>query len=232
MPAYAAGLDSRPAIDAFFHDASGPKIDALLSLTGFSLVGGPAYNDNDAAVEVLKKLDLPYIAAHPLEFQTLAQWAASGQGLGPIETTMLIALPELDGATNPTVFAGRHGQEKCEGCTLACHTCSDVKAMAPCPERIDTLAARVFKLVSLRRSKVAERRVGIVLFGFPPNAGAAGTAAYLDVFASLHNTLHAMAERGYDLTPPATVEELRARRSGRISPAIRPRGQCRRPRGC
>jgi len=81
--------------------------------------------------------------------------------------------------------------------------------MAPCPERVERLAGRVAKQVALRRSERAERRVGIVLFGFPPNAGAAGTAAYLDVFRSLHNTLHAMAARGYDVSPPDTVEDLR-----------------------
>ncbi|WP_371227427.1 magnesium chelatase subunit H [Roseovarius sp. 2305UL8-3] len=210
LPAFAGGLDGRPAIEAFFQDGDLPRIDALLSLTGFSLVGGPAYNDNESAIKVLKSLDVPYITAHPLEFQTLGQWAASPQGLGPIETTMLIALPELDGATNPTVFAGRHGAEGCVGCSYDCRKKSTIKAMAPCHERIDHLATRVEKLTHLRRSDVAQRRVGIVLFGFPPNAGAAGTAAYLDVFRSLHNTLHAMAARGYDLTPPATVEELRA----------------------
>jgi magnesium chelatase subunit H len=210
LPAFAGGLDGRPAIEAFFTDETGPKIDALLSLTGFSLVGGPAYNDNAAALDTLTGLDIPYIAAHPLEFQTLAQWAGSKQGLGPIETTMLIALPELDGATNPTVFAGRHGDGGCHGCSRGCASASASREMAPCPERIEVLAARVEKQVALRRSRVAERRVGIILFGFPPNAGAAGTAAYLDVFQSLHNTLHAMAARGYDLTPPETVEDLRA----------------------
>ncbi|MGI3211995.1 magnesium chelatase subunit H [Roseovarius tibetensis] len=208
--AFASGLDGRPAIETFFRDTLGAKIDALLSLTGFSLVGGPAYNDSDAAVDVLKALDVPYVAAHPLEFQTLAQWAASPQGLGPIETTMLIALPELDGATNPTIFAGRHGASGCAGCGHNCAAQSDVKAMAPCPERVAKLTERLDRLVSLRRSLVAERRLAIVLFGFPPNAGAAGTAAYLDVFRSLYNTLHAMAERGYDLTPPESVEALRA----------------------
>ncbi|MEQ8899626.1 MAG: magnesium chelatase subunit H [Roseovarius sp.] len=210
LPAFAGGLDGRPAIEAFFTDETGPKIDTLLSLTGFSLVGGPAYNDNAAALDTLTGLDIPYVAAHPLEFQTLDQWAGSKQGLGPIETTMLIALPELDGATNPTVFAGRHGAQGCRGCARNCAPQSTVKEMAPCPERIEVLAARVEKQVALRRSRVAERRVGIILFGFPPNAGAAGTAAYLDVFQSLHNTLHAMAARGYDLTPPETVEDLRA----------------------
>ncbi|MEL7204296.1 MAG: magnesium chelatase subunit H [Pseudomonadota bacterium] len=201
LPAFAGGLDGRPAIEAFFQDKNGPKIDALLSLTGFSLVGGPAYNDNDAAIATLKALDVPYIAAHPLEFQTIEQWEASAQGLGPIETTMLIALPELDGATTPTVFAGRHGTET----TSANHS----KAMAPALERVEALADRAAKQAHLRRSQTYDRNVAIVLFGFPPNAGAAGTAAYLDVFNSLHNTLHAMAADGYDIDPPDTVEELR-----------------------
>ncbi|MBK44057.1 MAG: magnesium chelatase subunit H [Roseovarius sp.] len=213
LPAFAGGLDGRPAINAFFRDETGPKIDTLLSLTGFSLVGGPAYNDNAAALEVLGALDIPYIAAHPLEFQTLGQWAGAPQGLGPIETTMLIALPELDGATNPTVFGGRHGPGGCAGCPRGCgiesHAPGAEKRMAPCPERIERLAGRVARQVALRRGRAAERRVGIVLFGFPPNAGAAGTAAWLDVFRSLFNTLHAMAARGYDMDPPATVEDLR-----------------------
>lgn len=209
LPAFASGLDARPAVEMFFADQTGTKIDTLLSLTGFSLVGGPAYNDNAAATELLKKLDIPYIAAHALEFQSLGQWAASPQGLGPIETTMLIALPEIDGATNPTVFAGRHGEENCSGCHRACSSVSGDKAMAPCPERVNLLADRVFRQVSLRRSEAHDRKLGIVLFGFPPNAGAAGTAAYLDVFKSLFNTLHALAARGYDLTPPDSVEELR-----------------------
>ncbi len=210
LPAFAGGLDGRPAIDAFFRDEAAPKIDALLSLTGFSLVGGPAYNDNDAAIAVLKGLDIPYIAAHPLEFQTLAQWAASPQGLGPIETTMLIALPELDGATCPTVFAGRHGPAGCDGCARACRPAPDAKAMAPCPERIDSLVEKTCRLIRLRRRSVAQRKVAIVLFGFPPNAGAVGTAAYLSVFESLHNTMTAMQADGYDIEVPPSVEALRA----------------------
>ncbi|MAM62908.1 magnesium chelatase subunit H [Maritimibacter sp. UBA3975] len=208
LPAFAGGLDSRPAIEGFFLDATGSQIDTLLSLTGFSLVGGPAYNDNDSAVALLKTLDVPYVAAHPLEFRTLGEWAKSDQGLGPVETTMLVALPELDGATNPVVFAGRHSQAGCDGCARACRPTTS-KELAPCHERVAHLGDRVARLAALRRSRIAERRVGIVLFGFPPNAGAAGTAAYLDVFRSLHNTLHAMAAQGYDVTPPPTVEDLR-----------------------
>ena len=56
---------------------------------------------------------------------------------------------------------------------------------------------------------MAARKVAIVLYGFPPNAGAAGTAAYLAVFESLYNMLHAMKAEGYDLTPPESVQALR-----------------------
>jgi magnesium chelatase subunit H len=197
LPAFAGGLDGRPAIEAYHLG----KIDALVSLTGFSLVGGPAYNDSPAAVAALTALDVPYIAAHPLEFQTLSQWEASSGGLGPVETTMLIALPELDGASNPTVFAGRDGSGEGTG--------PETRAMRPCDERVTALADKVARLVRLRRSRPSDRKLAIVLYGFPPNAGAAGTAAYLGVFESLFNMLHALAREGYDLTPPPSVEALR-----------------------
>ncbi len=205
IAAFAGGLDGRPAVETYFQG----RVDAMVSLTGFSLIGGPAYNDSAAAVEMLLKLDVPYIAAQPLEFQTLGQWSASGQGLGPIETTMLIALPEIDGATNPTVFAGRHGTEGCTGCSHACSSVSDTRQMAPCRERIASLAEKTLRLATLRRKRNADKKVGIVLFGFPPNAGAVGTAAYLSVFESLHATLTRMKAEGYTLDVPATVDDLR-----------------------
>jgi magnesium chelatase subunit H len=65
--------------------------------------------------------------------------------------------------------------------------------------------------VHLRRSERATRKVGIVLFNFPPNAGNAGTAAFLSVFASLHRTLAAMKAAGYRVEVPASVDELRQR---------------------
>ena len=201
--AFAHGLDSRPAIDAYLGG-----VDALVSLTGFSLVGGPAYNDSDAAVDALSALDVPYLAAHPLEFQTLGQWGASARGLGPVETTMLIALPEIDGATNPTVFAGRHDSGGCQGCARRCAG-SESRAMAPCPERVDRLAARAERLARLRRSAPRDRKLAIALFNFPPNSGGAGTAAHLGVWQSLLNTLRRLAAEGYDVAPPTDVETLR-----------------------
>jgi len=201
VPAFASGLDAREAIERHFMSDGAATIDALVSLTGFSLVGGPAYNDSRAAEEVLARLDVPYLVAHPVEFQTLQEWAGSERGLMPVESTIMVAIPELDGATGPMVFGGRSTEaDAARGRDMHAH-----------PERAAALAARVARLVELRRSQRAERRLAIVLFNFPPDAGHTGSAAHLSVFESLHRTLRALAERGYRVEVPESVAALRER---------------------
>ncbi|NBW46273.1 MAG: magnesium chelatase, partial [Betaproteobacteria bacterium] len=213
IPAFAAGLDSRPAIESFFYQNGQVAVDAVVSLTGFSLVGGPAYNDAKSAQEVLSRLDVPYVAAHPVEFQTLDQWGGSDRGLLPVESTIMVAIPELDGSTGPIVFGGRPGAPgvTCTGCHHACtfSALDTAQDMHSCPERASMLAARVSKLVTLKRSERRDRKVAIVLFNFPPNAGNIGSAAYLSVFESLMNTLGGMQRQGYQIDMPESVDELR-----------------------
>jgi magnesium chelatase subunit H len=195
LPAFASGLDAREAVQRFFMRDGVPCVDAVVSLTGFSLVGGPAYNDSNAAEAMLAALDVPYIGAHPVEFQTLAQWEADARGLTPVEATMMVALPELDGATNSITFGGRGGER---GHDMFVHA-----------ERAAMLAARVGRLVALKRQVRAGKKLAIVLFNFPPNSGATGTAAYLAVFESLLNTLRALKAGGYGVDVPDDVDALR-----------------------
>lgn len=213
IPAFAGGLDSRAAIEKFFLQDGRSTVDAVVSLTGFSLVGGPAYNDAEAAEAILAQLDVPYVAGHPIEFQSLQQWGASRQGLLPIEATMMVAIPELDGAVLPSVFGGRADGSgaACTGCGRRCvfPATGLARAMQSCPERAEALAAKVAKLVALRRSVRADRNLAVVLFNFPPNAGATGTAAHLAVWESLHATLARLATEGYDVAVPADVDALR-----------------------
>ena len=213
LPVFAAGLDARPAIDSFFLHNGQVAVDAVVSLTGFSLVGGPAYNDAKAAEEVLAHLDVPYIAAHPVEFQTLDQWGGSPRGLLPVESTIMVAIPELDGGTSPTVFGGRAGAPgvTCTGCHHACtfKATDNAQDMQTCPERAIMLASRTNKLIALRRVERAQRKVAVVVFNFPPNAGNIGSAAYLSVFESMFNTLAAMKAQGYSVDMPGDVDALR-----------------------
>lgn len=209
VPAFASGLDNRPAIEAFFMRDGVTTVDAVVSLTGFSLVGGPAYNDARAAEETLAALDVPYIAAHPLEFQTMRQWEADPRGLLPVEATMMVAIPELDGGILPMTFGGRCGASSTGTVCPGCDGVQCGRDMVSYRERAETLASRVARIVALRRSARAERRVAAVVFNFPPNAGNTGTAAYLSVFQSLFNTLGAMLKAGYTVEMPASVDALR-----------------------
>jgi magnesium chelatase subunit H len=198
VPAFATGLDARPAVERHFMRDGRAVVDAVVSLTGFSLVGGPAYNDARAAQETLATLDVPYLSAHPVEFQTVEQWSSSERGLMPVESTIMVSIPELDGGTVPMVFGGRVEGGGGGG-----------RDMQVCPERADMLAARVDRLVALRREARATRRVAVVIFNFPPNAGHAGTAAHLAVFESLHATLVTMKAQGYRVDVPSDADALR-----------------------
>jgi magnesium chelatase subunit H len=197
LPIFATGLDARPAIKQFFYKEGRCNIDLFISLTGFSLVGGPAYNDAHAAEQTLSELDVPYIAAHPVEFQMLEDWENSDRGLLPIESTIMIAIPELDGAIAPTVFGGRARDS------------SIARDMQVHSERANALAMRAARHIRLRQTPTAERRIAIVIFNFPPNAGNVGTAAHLSVFESLYNTLTALQRHEYSVALPASVNQLR-----------------------
>ncbi len=112
---------------------------------------------------------------------------------------MMVAIPELDGATAPMVFGGRSSASGAD----------NARDMRVHPERAARLAERVARLVALRRTPKAERRLGVVLFNFPPNSGATGSAAFLSVYASLLNTLKALKADGYDVAVPESADALR-----------------------
>jgi len=200
LPAFAAGLDAREVVERYFDEEhGGVPIDALLSLTGFSLVGGPAYSDATAAQRILERLGVPYLNLQPLEFQTVEGWQEDPRGLTPLQSALMISIPELEGATGPLVFGG-YSAGKDGG-----------REAVPIPDRVERIADRIDALVELRRTPREERKVAVVLFNFPPNGGAVGTAAYLDVFASLHRTLEELARAGYRVEVPEDAEELRRR---------------------
>lgn len=216
VPVFCSGLDMRAAIEAYMTSADGrPTVDALCSLTGFSLVGGPAYSDAAAAAETLQKLDVPYLSACVTEFQSREGWQASTQGLTPIETTLMVAIPELDGAVGSMVIGGRSASDqngkRCI-CARQLKSCPSGRAcMRPDQERVDLLADRIAAMTRLRQTERWERKIAVTLFNYPPNGGNIGTAAFLSVFESLHETMKRLRSEGYDVDVPADVETLKDR---------------------
>src|SRR5215216_4471952 len=89
IPAIATLMDNREAVSKFFVE---PGVTQIVSLTGFSFVGGPAMNDSAAASEFLRELNLPYRSAVSLDTQTIEAWSDSATGLNPIQAGMQIAI--------------------------------------------------------------------------------------------------------------------------------------------
>lgn len=200
VPIFAGGLDFSKPVDTFFWEA-GPKgvaplpiVDAVVSLTGFALVGGPARQDHPKAIESLKRLNRPYMVALPLVFQTTEEWENSDLGLHPIQVALQIAIPELDGAIEPIILSGRDG--------------ATGKAIA-LQDRIEAIAQRAMKWASLRRKPKLDKKIAITIFSFPPDKGNVGTAAYLDVFGSIYEVVKALKGNGYDVQSlPDSPEKL------------------------
>ncbi len=197
IPIFAGGLDFSKPVDTFFWSPAGtPLVDVVVSLTGFALVGGPARQDHPKAIQSLQKLNRPYMVALPLVFQTTEDWEDSDLGLHPVQVALQIALPELDGAIEPIVLSGRDGMTG--------------KAIA-LQDRIETVADRAINWANLRRKPKLSKKIAITVFSFPPDKGNVGTAAYLDVFASIHRVLQSLQSNGYDVQDlPATPEQLMA----------------------
>ena len=192
---YSGGLDFSGPVEEYFYDSSGKSIvDTVINLTGFALVGGPASQDHKKAASVLKKLNVPYMCAVPLVFQSFEEWQASELGLHPVQVALQVSLPEIDGAIEPIIYAGREGA---------------TGRSVPLADRVNLLADRALKWSNLRTKKNADKKMAITIFSFPPDKGNVGTAAYLDVFDSIQAVLKQMKIEGYDIgDAPGTKEEI------------------------
>ncbi|MES1021878.1 magnesium chelatase subunit H [Gloeocapsa sp. BRSZ] len=171
------------------------EVDAIVSTIGFPLVGGPAGSmEAGRQVEVAKRIlsakNVPYIVAAPLLIQDIYSWTR--QGVGGLQSVVLYALPELDGAIDPVPLGGLVGEK-----------------IYLIPERVQRLIGRVKKWIALRQKPASERKIAVILYGFPPGYGATGTAALLNVPRSLLKFLQALKEHGYTVGDlPADGEEL------------------------
>lgn len=160
-------------------------VDAIVNTIGFPLVGGPAGSmqagrDTAVAEELLSAMNVPYIVAGPLLLQSINVW--KDKGVLGLNSVVLYGLPELDGAIDTVVLGGLVGDK-----------------IALVPERVRKLTSRIKSWVELRRTPPRDRRIAVSVYGFPPNVGAVGTAALLDVPRSLDQLLRQMEKRGYDI---------------------------------
>lgn len=193
IPVFTEAFDSRPAIKKYFVDTDDKSIiDALISLTGFPLVGGHVRSLPDDAVKLLNELDVPCFAALTLTHQSEAEWKQAKDGITPIQVATNISLTELDGAIEPLVLV--HADP--------------TKGKQLVSENAERFVARVTKRIALRSKPNNQKHLAVVIYCFPPARGAVGTAAYLDVSLSLYKLLIQLKEEGYSVDIPSSPKEL------------------------
>ncbi len=202
LPVISTLMDNREACEKYFVEEAAsktgggelvPRVSQVVSLTGFSFVGGPAMNDSPAAVKFLKEFNRPFRSAVSLDTQTIEAWRDSQTGLNPVQAGMQIAIPELDGATEPFVYGGvpEGGFEP-----------------VPLDERCARLARRLGRWNRLQTEDRSRLKLALLIFCFPPNKGNVGTAADLDVFPSVWEMLGSLKDDGYAVEVPRDADEL------------------------
>ena len=191
LPVFVSGIETHVAIREWL---TKHKLDLLISTMGFPIVGGPAGSTkpghyHEKAGDLLAALDVPYMVVQPLQMQTEEEWHE--RGAAPMQAVIMYDLPEMDGATAPVVLGAIRGQE-----------------IVAAPDRLERAATLAAAWTKLRHTPRRERRVAFVLYNYPPGLGKLGTAALMDVPASLHATLNKLKAEGYSIDVPETVEAL------------------------
>lgn len=198
LPIFVTGVEGHAVVRDWL---TKEHVDVLVSTIGFALVGGPAGATSpgahrEAAIEILQRIDAPYIVAQPLYVQDFLSWQK--HGVGPMQAAATYALPEMDGAVNPVILGAINNGR-----------------FQTAPDRLQRLATLVTRWAALRRTPNRDKKIAFVVYDYPPGLGKKATAALLDVPRSLLNILRRLQAEGYDVgqlpeTPEALLQQLEA----------------------
>jgi len=195
------------------------RVEAVLCGTGFASVqfeqaglGAPLWDQ--LGVPVLQML----CSGRPRR-----AWQESTVGLGPLDLSLQVALPELDGRIGTRVAAFKELVEASDSLATA------LQQLAPEPERLDWISQLVAAWIRLRATPPAERRVALLLANYPTRNSRLANGVGLDTPASTAAMLGWLRQAGYDLGAgplpadgDALIRQLLAGRSNDAESGHRP----------
>jgi cobaltochelatase CobN len=173
-----------PAIDLL----AGRGVDAVVTTV---LAAGSSRDDGDGwDASALASLGVPVLQAVAATSSS-ETWTESAGGLTPLDVAMAVAVPELDGRIVGPAFSFKETVD--DGADLG----APVTAYRAMADRVERVAGVATRLASLRRTRVGERRVALVLSAYPTKRSRLGNAVGLDTPASVIELLRALADAGY-----------------------------------
>jgi cobalamin biosynthesis Mg chelatase CobN len=197
VPVFSRVEHNLAALRSFFFDAGCPAVDLIVNLQYFRLHGGPYGGAPDPTYRLLSELGVPVLIGFRSYTTELKEWQQENYRLSPLETTIGVMLPELDGCIEPVYVGGLKSIGKGELLE------GELKEFRELPEGIKRMAGRIRKWLGLRHKPNAEKKLAVVLYDYPPGEANLGSAGYLDTLESLQIFLQRLAGTGYRVEVPA-----------------------------
>jgi len=201
IPSLSSGTENLHTIHAFFLDNGKSRVDALISFLYFRIEGGPLGGNYEAFEQLCQQMDIPFINYVCMGFSTHEEWRERTEGMFPMETTIGVILPELDGLIEGVLIAGGKEPPR-KGNNV-------VRVMAPIEERVEHAVARTSNWLKLKYKANKDKKVAFILFNYPPGKDTIGSAGNLDTFESLIKLLDRLQEEDYTVSGyPRTRHEF------------------------
>lgn len=165
-----------------------PQLSAVVMLQDFVIGAG----EGRARVnEVLATLNVPVLKAIKVRDRSAIERRMSADGLSQDKVYYQVAMPELQGASQPLVIANASEAR------IDALSGIRVQGIEADISGIESLVLRLTRWQSLQRKDNFQKRVGIIYYNHPPGRHNIG-ADNLDVPASLWQILQDLKHAGYD----------------------------------
>jgi cobaltochelatase CobN len=193
IPIFAASLRSAPNDLLDYLASCDALITTVLAAGGTKPAAASAGEDDESwDVRALAALDIPILQGLCLTWDR-ASWAASDEGMTPLDVATQVAVPEFDGRIITVPFSFKEIDADGLPAYVADH------------ERCRRVAEIAVNHARLRHIPVGKRRIAIMLSAYPTKHSRIGNAVGLDTPVSVIKLLRAMRAAGYDLGAPGAI---------------------------
>jgi cobaltochelatase CobN len=193
VPIFATSLRDAPSDLLEYLASCDGLITTVLAAGGTKPATASAGGDDEAwDVRALAALDIPILQGLSLTWDR-ASWAASDEGMTPLDVATQVAVPEFDGRIITVPFSFK--ETDADG----------LPSYVPDHERCRRVAEIAVNHARLRHIPAEQRRIAIVLSAYPTKHSRIGNAVGLDTPVSVIKLLRAMRQAGYDLGTPGEI---------------------------
>ncbi|MDX1589804.1 MAG: cobaltochelatase subunit CobN [Oleiphilaceae bacterium] len=193
------GGASQQAVSTLASKAAPARLTAVVSLQDFVVGGGEGRRE---VTEDFESLGLPVLKGLRLNKQTVSEWRLSTEGVNRDEVHYRLAMPELQGISQPMVLAVAQPTE------LDARTGVRLTLTHPVGERVRSMADRLERWQQLQVKDNSDKKVALIYYNHPPGRQNVG-ADKLDVPESLFGILQRLKAEGYHTGElPDSAEDL------------------------